>query len=180
MDKSKDLEKELLNSLQPYLKVGPTGLEPAQAKLVVSAYKRVGSHLYKLIESHYEAARLEDKRRLWPILSDITREETQVLYKKLQALGKKIRKQAEKDQLLQALLKAFTSQAYRLVEKARHGDKAEVFYMVARIFVANQVPFPSLLTQVFSPNLPEDSFKILFYGFLTGLDVKKDTQEQTA
>ncbi len=89
-------------------------------------------------------------------------------------------KEATKDQAIEALLKAFTSQAYRLVEKARHGDRTEVFYMVTRIFVANQVPFPSLLAEIFSPSLPEDAFKILFYGFLTGLDVKKESKDQVS
>ncbi len=90
MNKPNDLEKELMEKLRPHLGIGPTGLDPERARLVISAYKRLGSQLQKLIEAHYEAARLEDKRRLWPILSEITREQTQVLYKKLRALGKKI------------------------------------------------------------------------------------------
>jgi hypothetical protein len=64
--------------------------------------------------------------------------------------------------------KALSLQAFRIIEKTRCGKRDEVYYMLARIFIANEEKFPFLLAKAFNPNYSEEIFKVFIYSFLCG------------
>lgn len=59
--------------------------------------------------------------------------------------------------------------AYRIMEKTRIGKREDVFYLLLRVFSANQKQFPKELVEPFKPQYDDGLFKSCIYAFLSGV-----------
>jgi len=62
---------------------------------------------------------------------------------------------------------------FRLLERARMGDRPEIQYLITRIFIANKKPVPDFLVRIFEEE-DDEIFKAKMFAFLGSLEEKPE------
>lgn len=139
-------------------------------KEIVSIYKQIGSELQSILEFAAKNSQGDDKKKLWRLYKDFSKQNTSDLHDNLNRLAFSL-KQNDKN-----ITDALNRQIYRLMEKTRLGLRSEVANMLVRAFAAQQKAVPELLMRVFNPIYSDEEFKVLMYSFLGGIVKEKDDE----
>lgn len=134
-------------------------------------YKDLGIELQKIIEYGAKNATGKEKETLEKLYKDFSRQNIATLVDRLRRLGYslKLKSKKDKDKGYEKVRSALSDQAFRIMERTRHAQRSEVFYMIARIFVVNEKEIPLLLAQAFNPVYSDEVFKTFIYSFLSGI-----------
>ncbi len=155
--------EEVLNNLEKKIRNDEVDFD--SFKNAVNDYKVLGLELEKMLEYASKNAKKENKERIWKLYKDFSLNNASEMMEKLRSLGYALKQNSE----YKNLIDAFSSQAFRILEKTRHSQRDEVMYMISRIFIVNKKEIPSLLSKAFNLNYPNEIFKVLIYSFLNGI-----------
>lgn len=138
-------------------------------KQTLKNYGDLRFEIQNLLDYAVRTTKGKEKDKLDRLYKNFANVNAGEMAKKLRDLGYSI----GMDQSYDDVKKALSDQAYRIMERTRHAQRSEVFYMIGRIFVINKRQFPPLLAQAFSPIYSDEVFKIFIYSFLSGVLIEE-------
>lgn len=133
--------------------------------------QKIQKEFQELLQWASEEQRGKDER-FCTLYSRVAGQNASKLIESLRKTGFALRKKKE-------LQESFDQLGYRILELVRAGKKDETFYAMLRIFVASKEIFPQQLVEAFKPIYPQELFKAFLFSFLSGILVKKETEEAT-
>ncbi|MCS7214482.1 MAG: hypothetical protein NZ927_09760, partial [Candidatus Calescibacterium sp.] len=121
-----------------------------------------GFELQKILEYAARNSKGEDKDKIWKLYMKFSQKNAGRMVEELGKLGFALKNDKN-------LVDDLSRQSFRILEKTRHAQRSEVQYLITRIFAANKIEIPYLLSQVFNPSYSDELFKTFIYSFLGGV-----------
>jgi hypothetical protein len=136
--------------------------------------ERLFEETVRFLDQYARMVRPEERESVEKLLRRIAPRSHHVLFEHIRRLAWSLRNHKD-------LQESIKKQGYRIINLARAGRKDEVAYLLARIFLAHGKSLPDPLVGMFSPSVPEDTFRACVYAFAGILAEPKDDQgEQKA
>lgn len=134
---------------------------------VVERYKPADSQLAKEIER---------------IKQDLYPEQVSILAERLRQAGWRFGETLSKSLSSESedWTKSIRGHLFRLMELTRLGKRSEVFHALLRLYYVNEEKIPKDLVNAFRPFYSDESFKVLIFSFLSGIEEKMYEQKQKA
>ncbi|MCS7164423.1 MAG: hypothetical protein NZ845_05445 [Thermodesulfovibrio sp.] len=141
-----------------------------RVKLTLKKYRDLSFEIQKLLDYAVKITKGNEREKIYKIYKNLLNINAGEMAEKLRNLGYSLKNDPNYENVKEAL----SDQAFRILERTRHAQRSEVFYIIERIFIANNRNFPPLLVQVFNPNYSEEIFKTFIYSFLSGILGEKE------
>ncbi|MCX8191146.1 MAG: hypothetical protein N3D78_03125 [Candidatus Aenigmarchaeota archaeon] len=159
----KEWRGDLTNYLSGKIKSGEISYEDFSK--AVKEYETLGLELQQILEYAARNSKGEDKDEIWKLYMKFSQKNAGRMVEELGKLGFALKN----DKNCKNLVDDLSRQSFRILEKTRHAQRSEVQYLITRIFAANKIKIPYLLSQVFNPSYSDELFKTFIYSFLGGV-----------
>ncbi len=152
--------EELEKALSYYVVKGDT-------KDLGEKLENFGKHLKDLQEKFVRTLELATKvkgydSKIYNLYKKWALKNSSDLIDKLRKLGERMREKKE-------IKEAFDNIIFRIMEQVRLGKRDSVYYMMFRVFKANEEKFPEELVEPFKPVYSDELFKVMIFSFLSGI-----------
>ncbi|MEM4314679.1 MAG: hypothetical protein QXM39_05310 [Thermoplasmata archaeon] len=154
-------KEEILNYLQEKVKNN----QYEDFEDILKEYKNLAFEIQEILEYAVKYTAGEGKEKLRKLYEKFSYDNAGEMVERLRSLGYAFRY----DKNYKNVVDAFSSQAFRIIERVRHSQRNEVQYLIIRIFRADEKEIPILLAKSFNPIYSDELFKTFIYSFLSGI-----------